>query len=94
MLNRSIRHILLVDALLALPDFAAARGSQAGDNGRQSVGADNDWHDWPRQAIPNATPNDTPYRYNGRASLRRNPVSGAPLAERRACRDAVHSRHH
>ena len=49
--------------------MAAAAGSQAGDNGRQPLGADNDT---PRQAIPNAPTNDgTWYDYNG-------PAYGAP----------------
>lgn len=65
MSTRSIRRALLVVALGALPGFAAAQGSQAGENGRQPVGADNDS---PRQAIPNATSNDgSPYRYDRQA---------------------------
>jgi len=45
-----LRNAIVVFALAALPGFAAAAGSQAGDNGRQPVGADNDG---PRMAIPN-----------------------------------------
>src|ERR1700694_2587996 len=62
MLTQAIRRTMLFVALAALPGFAAA-GSQAGDNGRQPLGADNDS---PRQAIPNAITNDgTPYYYGG-----------------------------
>ena len=50
-----IRHTMLLLALACLPGLAAAAGSQAGDNGRQPIGADNEG---PRQAIPNATTND------------------------------------
>jgi hypothetical protein len=65
MLTHAIRHTMLIVALAALPGFAAAAGSQAGDNGRQPIGADNDS---PRQAIPNAMTNDgTLYDYDGRA---------------------------
>ena len=46
----AFRHIVLLTALAALPGFALAQGSQAGDNGRQPVGADNEG---PRLAIPN-----------------------------------------
>ena len=57
-----IRHTILLLALAALPGLAAAAGSQAGDNGRQPIGADNEG---PRQAIPNATTNDgTLYNYD------------------------------
>ena len=63
MLTQTIRRTMLCVALAALPGFAAAAGSQAGDNGRQPLGADNDT---PRQAIPNAPTNDgTWYDYNG-----------------------------
>jgi hypothetical protein len=63
MLTQAIRRTMLFVALAALPGFAAAAGSQAGDNGRQSLGADNDS---PRQAIPNAMTNDgTLYYYDG-----------------------------
>jgi hypothetical protein len=73
-----IRHTILLLALAALPGFAAAAGSQAGDNGRQPIGADNDG---PRQAIPNATTNDgTQYdysRYYAAPSRYYDPVSGS-----------------
>ena len=58
MLHQAIRRIALAIALAALPGVAGvalAAGSQAGDNGRQPIGADNDS---PRQAMPNATTND------------------------------------
>lgn len=57
------RHTIMLLALAALPGFAAAAGSQAGDNGRMPIGADNEG---PRQAIPNAMTNDgTYYTYDG-----------------------------
>src|SRR5438552_13476751 len=69
MIRQTIRRTMLFVALAALPGLAAAAGSQAGDNGRQPLGADNDT---PRQAIPNAPTNDgTWYDYNG-------PAYGAP----------------
>ena len=46
------RRTILLLALASLPGFAAAAGSQAGDNGRQPLGADNEG---PRQAVPNAS---------------------------------------
>ncbi len=61
--HHAIRHIALAIALAALPGvagIASAAGSQAGDNGRQPIGADNDS---PRQAIPNATTNDATVDY-------------------------------
>jgi len=64
MLTHAFRHTMLIVALAALPGLAAAAGSQAGDNGRQPIGADNEG---PRQAIPNAMTNDgTLYDYDGR----------------------------
>jgi hypothetical protein len=57
------RHTIILLALAALPGFAAAAGSQAGDNGRMPIGADNEG---PRQAIPNAMTNDgSYYTYDG-----------------------------
>jgi hypothetical protein len=65
MLSQAIRHTMLSLALAALPGLAAAAGSQAGDNGRLPIGADNEG---PRQAIPNAMTNDgTLYDYDGPA---------------------------
>jgi hypothetical protein len=61
--QQAIRRIALAIALAALPGLAgvaSAAGSQAGDNGRQPIGADNDS---PRQAIPNATTNDVNVDY-------------------------------
>jgi hypothetical protein len=57
-----VSRALLAVVLAALPCLALAQGSQAGDNGRQPVGADNEG---PRQAIPNATTNDGWYGYGG-----------------------------
>ena len=51
---------ILAFCIALLPASAFAWGSQAGDNGRQPIGADNDS---PRQAIPNATTNDGPFDY-------------------------------
>ena len=71
MFNRTVRHGLLIAALLALPGLAAAQGTQAGDNGRQPVGAD---ADSPRQAIPNASTNDGRYYNDNRVYYQtRNP---------------------
>jgi hypothetical protein len=44
-----IRNAIALLVLASLPGLAAAAGSQAGDNGRQPVGADNEG---PRMAIP------------------------------------------
>ena len=63
MLTQAMRRTMLFVAVAALPGFAAAAGSQAGDNGRYPIGADNDT---PRQAIPNAMTNDgNLYYYDG-----------------------------
>src|SRR5262249_8492765 len=56
----AIRRTIMAVALASLPLTAFAWGSQAGDNGRMPIGADNEG---PRQAIPNATTNDAPVRY-------------------------------
>jgi hypothetical protein len=65
MLTNGIRRTIVIAVLASLPALATAAGSQAGDNGRQPVGADSDS---PRQAVPNAVNNDgTLYDYNGRA---------------------------
>jgi hypothetical protein len=61
--HRAFRRIALALALAVLPGVAGvayAAGSQAGDNGQQPIGADNDS---PRQAIPNAMTNDAPVDY-------------------------------
>ena len=64
MLSQAILRTMLSVALAALPGLAAAAGSQAGDNGRMPIGADNEG---PRQAIPNAMTNDgTLYNYDSR----------------------------
>jgi hypothetical protein len=61
---RIIRSTILLVAFCSLSGLVDAAGSQAGDNGRQPIGADNDS---PRQAIPNATSNDgTLYDYDYR----------------------------
>jgi hypothetical protein len=53
--HQAIRRIALAIALAVLPGMAgvvSAAGSQAGDDGQQPIGADNEG---PRQALPNAT---------------------------------------
>ena len=58
----TIRNTVALLALASLPGLAAAAGSQAGDNGRQPVGADNEG---PRMAIPNeSTEAGAWYSYN------------------------------
>lgn len=52
MLTHGFHRTILLLALASLSGFAAAAGSQAGDNGRQPLGADNEG---PRQAVPNAS---------------------------------------
>src|SRR5207237_6839036 len=47
----SLHRFALALAIALLPATAFSWGSQAGDNGRQPIGADNEG---PRQAIPNA----------------------------------------
>jgi hypothetical protein len=49
-MSTQVRYSILLLALAALPGLAAAQGSQAGDNGRQPLGSDNEG---PRMAIPN-----------------------------------------
>jgi len=48
-MTHRIRNTIALFALASLPGLAFATGSQAGDNGRQPVGADNEG---PRMAIP------------------------------------------
>src|SRR5215469_9357630 len=50
MSTHALRNTVLLLALAALPGLAFAIGSQAGDNGRLPIGADNEG---PREAIPN-----------------------------------------
>jgi len=65
-LNRfSARHVVAAVAIACLPLTAFAWGSQAGDNGRYPIGADNEG---PRQAIPNQTTNDAPVYYQSQSS--------------------------
>ena len=77
MLSRTLRQTLLGVAIAALPGLAAAAGSQAGDNGRQPIGAD---ADGPRQAIPNAMTNDgnSYYNYDRRAYYQAPPPAVYP----------------
>ena len=49
-MSQAIHRTILFLALAALPGLALAIGSQAGDNGRAPLGADNEG---PRMAIPN-----------------------------------------
>ena len=55
MAPQMIRHTMLALALTLIPGFAAAAGSQAGDSGRQPIGADNEG---PRVAVPNQALSD------------------------------------
>src|SRR5215475_13657322 len=48
-MTHRIRNTIALCALASLPGLAFAAGSQAGDNGRQPIGADNEG---PRMAIP------------------------------------------
>jgi hypothetical protein len=97
MLIESIRRTLLLVALAALPGFVAAAGSQAGDNGRQPIGADTDS---PRQAVPNATTNDdivdygTSY-YGATTAYQRSLFycNQKPPELQDACRDAADARY-
>jgi hypothetical protein len=101
--SHAMRRILLIATLATLPGVAAAQGSQAGDNGRQPVGAD---ADSPRQAIPNEMTNDgTRYYRDNRvyyqahdpdryADLSLWNCDQQPLPERPACRDALYHRDH
>jgi hypothetical protein len=103
----TLRHAALAMAVAALPLTAFAWGSQAGDNGQQPVGADNDG---PRQAIPNETSNDVPIETQirhqnadeGGSVYYVAPPSYAvalsdcdrePLAERAECRGAAAARY-
>jgi hypothetical protein len=103
----TLRHAAFAMAVAALPLTAFAWGSQAGDNGQQPVGADNDG---PRQAIPNETSNDVPIETQIRHQIANEggsvyyvaPPSQAgappdcdrqPLAERAECRDAAAARY-
>jgi len=53
----TLRRMAAAIAVVVLPITAFAWGSQAGDNGQQPIGADNDG---PRQAIPDETSNHVP----------------------------------
>jgi hypothetical protein len=59
------RRVIAAVAFACLPVTAFAWGSQAGDNGRYPIGADNEG---PRQAIPNQTSNDVPIQYQYQSS--------------------------
>lgn len=56
----AMRRTVMAVAVACLPLTAFAWGSQAGDNGRMPLGADNEG---PRQAVPNASTNDAPIQY-------------------------------
>jgi hypothetical protein len=89
--------IILAACFAALPASAWAWGSQAGDDGRQPIGADNDS---PRQAIPSATSNDPAVAYGtgyyaattryGRALYF---CDQKPPELRDACRDGAEARY-
>lgn len=86
-------------AVAVLPLTAFAWGSQAGDNGQQPIGADNEG---PRQAIPNETSNHVPIetqiQHEGGAvyyvapegyAIALNDCDRQPLALRADCRDGT-----
>ena len=85
-------------AVAVLPLTAFAWGSQAGDNGQQPIGADNEG---PRQAIPNETSNHVPIEaqiqhQGGTVYYVAPDISAAvsdcnrePVALRADCRDAA-----
>ncbi|HTS22258.1 MAG TPA: hypothetical protein VMN79_10670 [Casimicrobiaceae bacterium] len=95
----ALRHLTLVAAIAALPLTAFAWGSQAGDNGRQPIGADNDS---PRQAIPDQASNDVQiHAQSGTAYYAATTAyeralyycDRKPLELRDACRDAADARY-
>ena len=61
----AFRRSIAALAVACLPLTAFAWGSQAGDNGRYPIGADNEG---PRQAIPNQPTNDAPVYYQSRTT--------------------------
>lgn len=94
----AFRRLALATAIALLPVTAFAWGSQAGDNGRQPIGADTEG---PRQSIPNATTNDpidyqagTAY-YSATTAHQRALYycDQKPLALQDACRDAAEARY-
>ncbi len=95
----AVRRLALAAAIAALPLTAFAWGSQAGDNGRQPIGADNDS---PRQAIPNETSNDVPIDYQagtayyGATTAHQRALyycDQKPVALQDACREAADARY-
>jgi hypothetical protein len=94
----ALRRLALATAIALLPMTAFAWGSQAGDNGRQPLGADNEG---PRQSVPNATTNDpidyqagTAY-YSATTAHQRALYycDQKPIALQDACRDAADARY-
>ena len=86
-------------AVATLPLAAFAWGSQAGDNGRQPVGADTDS---PRQAIPNETTNYPPIDYESGTAYYAATTAydralyycdQRPVEQRDACRDTAAARY-
>jgi len=93
------RRVALAIAIALLPGLALAWGSQAGDNGRQPIGADNEG---PRQAIPDETSNDVPVDYQAGAAYYAATTAHQralyycdqkPIDLRQACRDAADARY-
>lgn len=95
----TLRHLAAAIAISVLPVTAFAWGSQAGDNGQQPIGADNEG---PRQAIPNEATNHVPIETQIRdqggtvyyVAPDSSPVAiydcdREPLALRADCRDAA-----
>jgi len=94
----ALRRLALATAIALLPVTAFAWGSQAGDNGRQPLGADNEG---PRQSVPNAMTNDPiDYQagtaYYSATTARQRALyycDQKPLALQDACRDAAEARY-
>ena len=94
----AIRQMALATAVALLPAVALAWGSQAGDNGRQPLGSDNEG---PRQAIPNTYGNDVPIYQAGTAYYSATTAhqralfycDQKPVELRPACRDAADARY-
>ncbi len=95
----SVRSLGVAMAIALMPALAFAWGSQAGDNGRYPIGADNEG---PRQAIPNATTNDAPIDYQSGTAYYAATTAHQralyycdqkPIDLQQACRDAADARY-
>lgn len=95
----AVRRVGLAITIALLPATVLAWGSQAGDNGRQPLGADTEG---PRQAIPNASTNDAPIDYQAGTAYYAATTAHQralyycdqrPVAFQQACRDAADARY-